>query len=164
MVPRCPKDPSHTLERRPSTFAITRPSRSGSADEPDSPDDPPDPAMERALADIERDMAAIDAENPDPRQLGRVLRRFAETTGTHPGDRMDEMIRRLEAGENPDSISDDFPDLLDDDSDPDADSLDSPASSPAARALGRLRLSRRHRAPAIDPELHELDDFLPPPP
>ena len=50
----------------------------------------------------------------DPRQLGRLMRRMGEITGESFDEPMEEAIRRLEAGEDPEKIEDDMGDLLGD--------------------------------------------------
>lgn len=40
----------------------------------------------------------------NPRQMARLLRRFGEAAGLEAGPRMEEMLRRLEAGEDPDAL------------------------------------------------------------
>jgi hypothetical protein len=70
-------------------------------------DDMP-PGMERLMAEAD----GID-EN-DPRAMGRFMRKMAEETGEPMPPEMNEMIRRLEAGEDPESIEADMGDMLDD--------------------------------------------------
>jgi hypothetical protein len=64
--------------------------------------------MMRLMSDAE----GID-EN-DPRQLGRLMRRMSEITGENLEPEMDEAVRRLEAGEDPEKIEEDMGDLLGD--------------------------------------------------
>jgi hypothetical protein len=40
----------------------------------------------------------------DPRRMARLLRRFGDAAGLEPGPRMEEMLRRLEAGEDPEAL------------------------------------------------------------
>ena len=44
----------------------------------------------------------------DPRQLARLFRRFGELSGLETGPKMEEMIRQLEAGADPESLDEDF--------------------------------------------------------
>lgn len=68
--------------------------------------------MERAMMELARDMESID-EN-DPRQLAAAMRRVSDVTGEGLGPEMNEMVRRLEAGEDPERVeeamADAFPD------------------------------------------------------
>lgn len=48
----------------------------------------------------------------DPRALGRLMRRMAEETGEDMGPEFDEIVTRLERGEDPERIEKDMGDLL----------------------------------------------------
>ncbi len=50
----------------------------------------------------------------DPRQMARLMRRLAETTGMRLGEGLEEAIARLEAGEDPETVEADMGDILDD--------------------------------------------------
>lgn len=52
--------------------------------------------------DSSPDLDGLD-EN-DPRSLGRVMRKMAEETGEPMPPEMDQMVRRLEAGEDPEKL------------------------------------------------------------
>jgi putative FmdB family regulatory protein len=55
------------------------------------------------------DMAGLD-EN-DPKSLARFMRKMADETGEELGPEFDEVVGRLEAGEDPESIEESMPDL-----------------------------------------------------
>jgi putative FmdB family regulatory protein len=59
------------------------------------------------------DAALDDLENADPRTLGRVLREMSSEAGEDMGPEFDEVMGRLERGENPDDIEASMPDLPD---------------------------------------------------
>jgi hypothetical protein len=69
--------------------------------------------LERELMTLARDMESIDENNP--RQLGAIMRRLTDATGEPIDAAADEMIRRLEAGEDPDAIEEKMGDVLPDD-------------------------------------------------
>jgi hypothetical protein len=48
----------------------------------------------------------------DPRKAAQLMRTICDATGMKPGSGMEEAIRRMEAGENPDKIEEDLGDLL----------------------------------------------------
>jgi hypothetical protein len=54
-------------------------------------------------------MSGVD-EN-DPRSLARFMRKMADETGEDLGPEFEEVVGRLEAGEDPESIEDAMPDL-----------------------------------------------------
>ncbi len=52
-----------------------------------------------------------DLDESDPRSLGRFMRKMSRETGEDLGPEFDEVVGRLEAGENPESIEKSMPDL-----------------------------------------------------
>jgi len=63
-------------------------------------------AMSRLTADAER------LNEEDPRQAADLMRKFSEMTGVHLGDGMQEALRRVEAGEDPETIEAEMGDIL----------------------------------------------------
>lgn len=152
-VPRCPDDPAARMERCVSGFAVT-----GRAKETAGEDggDLDDPRMEAAMAQLEREMAGMDEDNPDPRQLGHMMRRMSELTGEKLPGEMEEMVRRLELGEDPDKLEEEYGDAFDEDSlAGEGEGGDESAGSAEVK-----RWLPRRRAPERDPQLYELSDYL----
>jgi len=52
-----------------------------------------------------------DVNEDDPRSVGKFMRRMGNEMGEDMGPEFDEMVGRLEAGENPESIEADLPDM-----------------------------------------------------
>ena len=52
-----------------------------------------------------------DVDENDPRSVGKFMRRMGNEMGEDMGPEFDEMVGRLEAGENPESIEADLPDM-----------------------------------------------------
>src|SRR6187551_2078465 len=101
-TPRCPDNPKLRMERMISNFAIT-----GRAKEkPDLPAgaDADDPRMEAMMAEMEREFGGMDTENPDPKMLARMMRKMTALSGEKVPGEVDEMIRRMEAGEDPEKL------------------------------------------------------------
>lgn len=106
-IPPCPKDSGHSsLERQMSRFAM---GRSGSREKVDgggeggAPSRLDDPATEARMMDLMSRMEGLD-EN-DGRAMGRMMRELSEITGEGGDDpAMQEAIRRLEDGEDPDKV------------------------------------------------------------
>ena len=149
--PACPKCGKHPLVKRPSRFAFV-----GRAVEPEVPDAMPDlddARLRAAMASLEGEMSGLD-EN-DPRQMARFMRRFSETTGMKvPG--MDEAVRRLEAGEDPEKVEEDMGGLLGGDEELPEDATRPGGSEPAPGA--RLRSLKRHLLPpAQNQHLYPLE-------
>ncbi len=115
-IPSCPKCGSERLVKEISRFSFVRsgakekPSDNGGNGEADPLDDP---RVEREMMRLLSDAEGID-EN-DPKQLGRLMRRMSEITGEPLEGEMEEAVRRLELGEDPDKIEAELGDVLGDD-------------------------------------------------
>jgi len=92
-----------------STFA--RIGNASAKDEVNSGDLPIDEAkMEKAL-----DLLAREAEgmnDDDPRHAARLMRKFTDATGANLGPSMEEAMKRMEAGEDPDQIEAEMGDMI----------------------------------------------------
>ncbi len=118
--PACPRCGRAELERRPARFATLR-AGGGKSEEGDDEETPApfagmdESRMEGAMESLAQEMEGLsDAEAENPRQMARFFRRFGQMSGLEPGPRMEEMLRRLEAGEDPDALEDDMGEGLDD--------------------------------------------------
>jgi len=120
-APTCPKCQSTDLKKMVSKFSFVggkRKSREQAAPEDpggDGPDPLDDPRIEREVMKLMDDAEGMDED--DPRQLGRLMRRMSEITGEGLGPEMEEAMRRLEAGEDPEKIEAEMGDLLEDEED-----------------------------------------------
>lgn len=105
-VPKCPDNPKYTMRKIVSAFAVTstaKDSAEPSAGGAEQATDPMDDArMDAAMGAMEREFAHVD-EN-DPRAMGRMMRRMAELTGEKIDGEMEEIVRKLEEGADPDSL------------------------------------------------------------
>ena len=108
-TPRCPVNASYRMEKRVSKFAFLRGAKESTESDPFEGMD--ESKVEAMMADMERDMAGMDETNPDPRQLGHVIRKMTDALGDKAPPEMREMIRRLEAGEDPEKLESEFADL-----------------------------------------------------
>ena len=110
-TPMCPKCSATDLRRVPSSFGISSAPKvgegGGGAD--DGPDFD-DPRVEREMMRFASELENMD-EN-DPRAMAKAVRKMTELAGEPITPAMEEMIRRLEAGEDPDRIEEDLGDAL----------------------------------------------------
>ena len=106
--PSCPKCERSDLERRVSLFAISKGRKDGDSDEPMPDMDESD--IEKAMQAMAGEMENLNED--DPRQAARVVRKLYDATGLHIGAGMEEAIRRMEAGEDPDKIEAEMGDVL----------------------------------------------------
>ena len=62
--------------------------------------------MSRLTSEAER------LNEEDPRQAANLMRKFTEMTGIRLGSGMQEALRRMESGENPEKIEEEMGDVL----------------------------------------------------
>jgi putative FmdB family regulatory protein len=115
--PACPKCGGRRMSKLFSQFATARKrgesTKRAEASATDAPGDlsPAEEArMERGMMELARDMESVDENNP--RQLAAAMRRLSDVSGEDMGPEMNEMIGRLEAGEDPEKVEDAMADAL----------------------------------------------------
>lgn len=148
--PDCPKCGRPKLERRVSRFAVGRAGRNAPDRESGEGDDdilPPgfdEDKLEQALMELAGEAESLDEE--DPRQMARLMRKLSQSTGMEFGGAMEEAIRRMEAGEDPEAIEEELGDQLD-------------QEEPLFRQSGgSLKQVVRHiRPPRVDEKIYDLD-------
>ena len=105
--PICPKCKKIKLDRQISLFATPR----NKGEEEDMPmPDMDESKMEQAMNLLAREAEHMD-EN-DPKQAVNLMRKFTDMTGMDLGPGMEEALRRMEAGEEPEQIEAEMGDLL----------------------------------------------------
>jgi putative FmdB family regulatory protein len=105
-TPACPKCASRALERQMSAFAFTGKAReSGEDDLPFDGD-----KMEKAMQVLASEADRIDED--DPRQAANLMRKLTDMTGMELGTGMQEALRRMERGEDPEQVEAEMGDLL----------------------------------------------------
>lgn len=116
-LPVCPKCGNEKLKKEVSQFAMTRGLKEANAHDANEANDPAapdlnDPRMERAMLEMERDMAHLDENNP--RHMAHMMRKMKDLMppGSMPKE-MDVAIKRLEAGEDPEQIEADMGEVFD---------------------------------------------------
>jgi hypothetical protein len=156
-IPKCPHNPSFEMRKLLSSFAVTS---GGKSDDP-SPTDAGDKSeaeedsrMEAAMNAMEKEFSNVD-EN-DPRAIGRMMRRMSEITGEKIDGEMEDVVRRLEEGEDPEALEEEMGGEK-------PCSMEDPDGLGAGSNLDALRKDKRHRfrarrlAPARDPKLYDYD-------
>ena len=152
-TPACPHCGRVDLARRVSAFAISK----GRKEEP-KPETPPAPdidegRLERAMESLAGDLDSLD-EN-DPKQGAQLMRRLFSATGMPLQGGMEEALKRMEAGEDPEKIEEEMGDVLE--QDPFGGLLGGEAgeTDPDAGKKNLARL-RRMLPPTHDTELYEM--------
>ena len=136
------------MEKRVSKFAFLRGAKEATEDDPFAGMD--ETKMEAMMADLERDMTGMDENNPDPRQLGHLMRKMTDVLGDKAPPEMREMIRRLEAGEDPEKLESEFGDLGDEGEGEGGDFL--------TQTVRKLKAGLR--APKRDEKLYEMSEWV----
>lgn len=141
--PDCPRCGRPRIERVPSLFAISRGRPEPTPDPGEVPADLDEARLERAMAAMAGEFEGLDEE--DPRAMGRLLRRLYASTGMRLGEGMEEALRRMEAGEDPERLEAELGDALE---------RETPLQAGPRASLRDLR--RRYLPPRQDPQLYEL--------
>ncbi len=142
VTPRCPDNAKYTLERVVSSFAITGNAKEESEDFPADLDEG---KMEAAFGALEREMHGIDADNPDPKQLAQFMRKFTDMTGQKLPEVFQEMMSRLEKGEDPETLEAEYGDAIDDES----------VFNSIQKTLSAVK-----KQPVRDPELYDMREYV----
>jgi putative FmdB family regulatory protein len=114
-APACPKCGNKKLEKQLSRFAMTKslkePAAGGDAGEGEPMPDFDDPKIAAAMNELERDMEHLDENNP--KHMAHMMKKMKDVMppGAMPKE-MDEAIKRLEAGEDPEKIEADMGDVF----------------------------------------------------
>lgn len=142
-TPGCPKSKKHKLQRQMSRFAISSGQSSAApADGGPEPDFDED-KMEQAMMQMAGEFDNVDES--DPRAMAQMMRKLMNTTGMNMGEGMEEAVRRMEAGEDPDKVEEELGDLID---------SEDPFSTGESKLKGLAR--RMTEAPNVDPEMYDM--------
>lgn len=99
-VPPCPANPAYRMEKMLSPFAVRS---GGERPEPAAgAEASADPQMEAAMGVMEREFAQVDEK--DPKAMARMMRRMAELSGEKIDAGMEEVVRKLEEGVDPETL------------------------------------------------------------
>lgn len=149
-VPGCPDGAGKKMERLLSPFAITGRAREKPEEAGEGFPDL-DPRQEAEMMRLAGEMSAMDEANPDPRQMGRLMRRMMDITGEKMPAPMLEMLARMEKGEDPEKLESEYGDALD------GEPMTDPDSGKVRTGISALR---RKLPPGRDPVLYELADYI----
>jgi len=136
--PKCPNCKTKRLSRQMSAFAYT-----GKAKEDSKTDDLPfdENKMEKAMQMLAGEADKINED--DPRQAANLMRKLSDMTGLELGAGMNEALKRMAAGEDPDAIEAEMGDMLEE---------EEPFLLPEKQGAK----STRRPAPSRDEKLYDL--------
>lgn len=98
--------------------------------------------MEQAMGLLAKEAEGMDED--DPKQAANLMRKLTDMTGLKLGAGMEEALRRMEAGEDPDQVEAEMGDLLE---------AEDPFSLNERTATG----TSQKRLPVVDEELYYLE-------
>ena len=137
--PKCPKCKRRTLQRQMSAFAVTGKAKEAGEDG-EMPFD--ETKMERAMQMLAGEADRINED--DPRQAANLMRKLTDMTGMELGAGMEEALRRMERGEDPEQVEAEMGDLLE---------MEDPFVPADKKGKGR---TAARPAPARDETLYDL--------
>lgn len=137
--PTCPKCGVCTLQRQMSAFAFTGKAKE-SGDDDNLPYD--EGKMEKAMQMLASEADRVNED--DPRQAANLMRKLTDMTGMELGAGMEEALRRMERGEDPEQVEAEMGDLLEG---------EEPFMLPEKRGKG---MAAGRRVPLRDETLYDL--------
>jgi hypothetical protein len=147
------------MQKELSSFSVTakisdNTSPDGVSSEPDDSGDPfadmaPGQA-DQVMKELEGAIGSMDDDNPDPKQMGALMRKMCDLTGEKIDDTMEEVVRKLEEGKDPEELENDMSGVLEND-----DLATSSEQTDGAKPE-RVRQSKVVR----DPILYDIEDYL----
>ncbi|MCX6936881.1 MAG: FmdB family transcriptional regulator [Verrucomicrobia bacterium] len=163
-VPKCPENPVWPMQKTVSQFAFTGRAVEPAAAEAGPEGEPDDARLEAAMAGMEQDFASVD-EN-DPRAMARMMRKMADLTGEKIDAEMEEVVRKLEEGMDPEKLEEQLGSGAaaggDVEDDPYGQGMSGDGGAPQTdreikEARMRWRVRRATTAPRRDPVLYDYD-------
>ena len=144
------------MERAVSQFSVTGRAKEETA-LPGGGPDADDPRMASVMAEMEREMAGMDENNPDPRAMARMMRKMSALTGEKIPAPMEEVMGRMEAGEDPESLEAEYGDAMNEFEE--GEGMGDAESKERRKSL-RAHLRNLGKRPVRDPQLYEMSEFL----
>ena len=163
-TPNCPDGKNYKMEKVMSGFSITgkkaEPQEKPGFGEMDDPNDPfagmDDSKAEKVMQELEGAMGGMDEENPDPKQMGQLMRKMCEMTGETMNEPMEEVVRKLEEGANPDELEERMGDFMEDEVEStQEEEQDNREESVKSRLKKMIRIKM-----VRDPELYEFSEYI----
>lgn len=162
LTPRCPDDPQARMVKLISNFSIGGPRSTAdeAAPAPGLPgqDAVDDAQLNTAMEAMEREFAGVD-EN-DPRAMARMMRRMAELGGEKLDEQMEEVVRKLEEGADPDALEEQMGDAIgpgDGEDGPYGEGAMPDAGKQPEPKEGRAKFKARRLPPVRDPKLYDYE-------
>jgi hypothetical protein len=164
-IPFCPDGKKFKMEKLISGFSITggNEKQSEEAEKSDSID-PNDPfsgmdsnQAEKVMKELEGAIGGMDEDNPDPKQMGHLMRKMSEITGESMDEPMEEVVRKLEEGADPNELEDKMGNFMGfEETEGKSEDPPNPSKEFVKSQLKKKIVKKMVR----DPELYEFSEFL----
>src|SRR4051812_12963585 len=158
-VPKCPDNAKYPMKKMLSGFAITSGGKASETEpKPAASGDPVEDArMDAAMNAMEKEFSGVD-EN-DPRAMARMMRKMSEMTGEKIDGEMEEVVRKLEEGADPESLEEQMGGETPGEPDPYGDEMGmgGPPGEPKDPKEARHRFKARRLPPRRDPKLYDYE-------
>jgi hypothetical protein len=164
-IPFCPDGKKFKMEKVISGFSITggNEKQSEEAEKSDSID-PNDPfsgmdsnQAEKVMKELEGAIGGMDEDNPDPKQMGHLMRKMSEITGESMDEPMEEVVRKLEEGADPNELEDKMGNFMGlEETERKSEDPHYPSKEFVKSQLKKKIVKKMVR----DPELYEFSEFL----
>lgn len=141
--PKCPRCKKKKLERRISSFSVLKKNTSEPGGFPAGLDES---KLEKAMASMSSEMDGFSED--DPVSSAAMMRKLAGLTGLELGSGMNEALKRLEAGEDPEKIEEEMGDLI--------EGEESFVQPPGAGSRARGYKTKHTAPPKKDDNLYDL--------
>lgn len=157
-IPRCPQNPKFRMQKMLSSFAVTSGGKLSDAPpaaaNPGAGDSAEDARLEAAMGEMEREFSNVD-EN-DPRAMARMMRRMSDLTGEKIDGEMEEVVRKLEEGTDPQELEEQLGggDMPGGDEVDEAGGKEGPSGG---EREAKSRFRARRAPPARDPKLYDYE-------
>jgi len=156
-VPLCPEGKHLKMVKMFSGFSISGNNQEETNEESGSGnDDDPfsrlnESQTQKVMRELEGAVSKMDEDNPDPKQMGALMRRMCDLTGEKIDGGMEEVVRKLEEGTDPQELEERMGDFdMHGDCDNETENTD-----PAVAVRRMLR-----QKPVRDPILYEFEDYV----
>ncbi len=138
-IPQCPKCKKTKLQRKMSIFATSH-----NLKEEEGPELPDidEGKIEKAMGALAKEAENIDEERPE--QAAKFIRKLTDMMGLKLGPGMEEAIRRMEKGEDPEKIEEELGDVLEEE------------EPFVLKEKAKKIISKYKRPPEVDETLYEL--------
>jgi hypothetical protein len=161
-IPLCPDGKNHKMQKKLSSFSVVGSQNNENENEfAETSSDAENPfagmapdKAESAMKELEGALGGIDDNNPDPRQMGALMRKMCDLTGEKMNGSMEEIVRKLEEGMDPQELEDKMGEGLDFD-----ENSSKEEDFEGSDGIGNLITSKFNKV-RRDPTLYEFEDYI----